>query len=153
MRKQNTFIAYLLIGIGLFFLLKQFNIPLLNNFYSWPTLLIIVGGALLFHSYTVKEHQNILGGAIVLGIGIHFHGLENYSIWISDWAVYPLIVGIAFFLQFLQTKRGFVPSVILIGISSFFLFASQMPAWFGKVESYWPIILIVFGFLLLKKGK
>lgn len=160
MKKQNSFAAYILIGIGLYFLIKQINLPVLADFYSWPTLLIIVGIALLIHSYSAKDYQNLFSGTIVLGLGIHFHGLNHYSFWINHWAMFPLIIGIAFIVRFLRTKNGLFPGIILIGVSMLMIFSIDVPEWlswiyivFDFLEKFWAIALIILGVFLLKKKK
>lgn len=160
MKRQNTFAAYLLIGIGLYFLLRKLEIPIITDFYSWPTLLIIIGIALLIHSYTSKDYQHLLSGTIILGIGIHFHGVNHYDFWIDHWAVYLLIVGIAFIVRAIRTKRGFLTGAILIGLAIMFIFSFKLPRMFnwiydvtGILETFWPLLLIVIGIFWLKKKK
>lgn len=160
MKKQNSFAAYILIGIGLYFLIQQLDVPILSSFHSWPTLLIIIGISLLLHSYSAKDYQHLFSGTVVLGIGIHFHGLMYYDFWIDHWAMYPLIVGIAFIIRFLRTKSGILPGVLLIGIALFMLFSAYIPAKLNRIndvilfiEKFWPIVLIILGIFLLKKKK
>ncbi|HLR40810.1 MAG TPA: DUF5668 domain-containing protein [Virgibacillus sp.] len=160
MKKQNSFAAYILIGVGAYFLLKQLDLPILHDFYSWPTLLIIVGIALLIHSYSAKDYQNLFSGTVVLGLGVHFHGLHNYPFWIDHWAMYPLIIGIAFIVRFLRTKNGLLPGTLLIGISLLMIFSENVPEWLDWIyividflEKFWAIAIILLGILLLKKKK
>jgi hypothetical protein len=160
LKKQNALLAYILIGVGLFFLLKQLKIPVLTDFYSWQTLLIVVGLALLIHGYSAKHYQNLFSGTVVLGIGIHLHGLAHYSFWIDHWAVYILIVGIAFIIQYTKSKKGLFPGLLLILLSVLLIFSNQLSIQFKWlydiihiIERFWPIILIVIGFYLLKKKK
>jgi hypothetical protein len=161
MKKQNTFTAYLLIGVGAYFLLRQLKVPIVTDFYSWPTLLIIVGLALLIHSYTAKNYQNLFLGTIVLGLGIHFHGLTHYSFWIDHWAVYPLIVGVAFLVRYVHTKNGLFPGLLLIVFSVIMIFSINLPVWFNWIYiavdiigQFWPAIIIIIGiYLLLRKKK
>ncbi len=160
MKKNNSFAAYLLIGIGIYFLCKQLEIPIFMNFYSWPTLLMITGIAFLLHSYRAKDYQNLFTGILIFGLGIHFHGLENYSFWIDHWAVYPFIVGIAFIFRYLKTKSGLFVGVILTGISSIMLFSITVPRWFNwiyditsLIENFWAIAIIILGVYLLIRKK
>ncbi|SET69731.1 hypothetical protein SAMN05216389_12137 [Oceanobacillus limi] len=160
MKKSNPFIGYLLVGFGLYFLLKQLKVPIFTDFYSWPTLLIIIGIAFLIYSYRSKDYQNLFTGTLLLGLGIHFHGLEHYRFWIDHWAVYPLIVGIAFLIRYVKTKQGLLTSIILIGISVIMIFSIQLPSTFHWIypiiqflETYWPIALIIVGVYVLKKKK
>ena len=160
MKKQNLFVAYLMIGLGIYFLLKQLDLPIFTNFYSWPTILMIIGVAALLHSNSSKDHQNLLSGIIVLGFGIHFHGLSNYNYWVDHWAVYPFIIGIAFIIRFLRTKNGLFIGIILVGFSSLMLFSISIPSWFNWIysitelfEKFWPIAIIVLGIYLLNKKR
>ncbi|GAA0601330.1 hypothetical protein GCM10009001_17550 [Virgibacillus siamensis] len=160
MKKRNTFAAYLLIGVGIFFLLRKLEIPIITDFYSWPTLLIIIGLALLLYSYTTNDYQHLFSGTLILGIGIHFHGMTHYEFWIDHWAVYLLIVGIAFIVRAIRTRKGFVMGVILIGLAIMFIFSFKLPGKFDWVyditavlESFWPLFLIGLGVYWLKKKK
>ncbi|UOR12147.1 LiaI-LiaF-like domain-containing protein [Halobacillus amylolyticus] len=160
MKKPDSFAGFLLIGLGLYFLVRQFNIPYLNPFYSWTTLLIIIGIAFLLHSYLTKEYSNIFTGALLLGLGIHFHGRTHYPFWIDHWGVYPLLIGAAFILRSIKTRSGWIPGFILIGVALFALLSTPSPGWFhfiyllfDWVESFWPVILIGFGIYLLYKKK
>lgn len=158
MKKQHSLTAYLLIGLGIFFLLKQLKIPILTDFYSWQTLLIIIGLALLLQGFISKNYQNIFSGTVVLGIGIHLHGLKYYSFWSDHWAVYVLIVGIAFLVRATKTKKGYFLGFTLIILSILFIFSSLIPIslyWVNDIvsliERFWPVALIIIGIILLKK--
>lgn len=158
MRKQNNLTAYLLIVIGVYFLLKQFNIPILTTFSSWPTLIILIGIAFLLNSYATKDYGNLFSGVLILGLGIHFHGLNNYPNWIDHWAVYPFIIGIAYLIRFFKTKSGLLPGLILVGFSSIMIFSITMPTWFNFIyrvsdilEKFWPLAIIILGVYILKK--
>ncbi|MFA1822525.1 LiaI-LiaF-like domain-containing protein [Virgibacillus oceani] len=160
MKKQHSIGAYILIGIGIFFLLRQLKVPIFTNFYSWQTIVIIIGLALLIHSYKTKSYQNIFSAIVILGIGIHFHGLQHYSYWIDHWAVYILIIGIAFLIRYTKTKDGFLYGIFLTGLALLLIFPINLPNWLnwiyillGFVERFWAIILIVVGIYLLRRGK
>jgi hypothetical protein len=160
LKRQHSIGAYILIGIGVFFLLRQLKVPILTNFYSWQTIVIIIGLALVIHSYKTKSHQNIFSGIVILGIGIHFHGLEHYSFWIDHWAVFILIIGIAFLVRYTKTKEGFLYGILLSGLAIFLLFPINLPNWLNWiytlldfVERFWPIFLIIIGIYLLRREK
>lgn len=160
MKKQHAFAGYLLIGIGLYFLLSKLELPILTDFYSWPTLFIIIGLAFLIHTYKTKDYQNLFSGTIILGLGVHFHGVNHYSFWIDHWGVYLLIVGTAFIVRFLKTKKGLFPGFILIGLSLIVIFTVNLPPYLSwvyqildLVENYWPIVLIGIGVYFLRRKK
>jgi len=156
LKKQQTFTGILLIGIGAYFMLKELEIPIVTNFYSWTTILMIIGVALLLHSYIANEYETIFIGAFLLGLGIHFHGMQSYSFWLHHWGMYPLIIGIAFLLRFQKTKRGLFPGLILVIIALFAMFVSNKPEWFywvtvlvNFIETFWPLILVAIGLYIL----
>lgn len=158
LRKQHFLTAYFLIGIGIYFLLQHLNLSFFQSFYGWPTILMIIGLSFLLHSYTTKEHQSLFVGVILFGFGLHFHGLKTYDFWYDHWSIYTLIVGIAFLLRFFKTKSGFITAIILIGISILMIFSISLPEWFNGIfgvvefiETFWPVVLIVIGVLLLRK--
>lgn len=160
MKKQHILTAYILIGLGVYFLIRQLELTLFANFYSWPTFLIIIGIAFLIYSYTTKESNNIFTGVLLLGLGIHFHGLENYDFWFDHWSAFALIIGLAFLFRFFKTKRGLIPASILIGIAILMIFSVTLPSWFqwiygvaDFIETFWPVALIVVGIYLLRKKK
>ncbi|KGX93461.1 hypothetical protein N781_10455 [Pontibacillus halophilus JSM 076056 = DSM 19796] len=156
MRKQNTFGGFLLLGIGLYFLMRQLQLPIITHFYSWPTLVIIIGIAFLIQSYSSKQYENLFPGVVLLGLGIHFHGMNVYSFWIQHWGVYPFIISIAFLVRYTKTKSGFIPGLFLLILSMFALFSTSKPEWFqwidkgvSVVQQFWPVILIGLGCYLL----
>ncbi|WP_456278087.1 LiaI-LiaF-like domain-containing protein [Bacillus sp. AK128] len=156
MKKQSVFPGIVLIGIGLYFLLDQLHFPALQVFYSWPTLLIIIGVAFLAQAYTSRDYQNIIPGFILTGIGIHFHLLSLLSVWPDHWAMFTLIVGIAFLLRYQQTKSGIIPGLLLLVLSIIALFYHEVLGWLGWfgnivhfIEDYWPVALIAAGIYLL----
>ncbi len=158
MKKQNLLTGFLLVGFGIFFLLRQFSISLFQSYYSWPTLLIIIGAAFLIYSYTAKEYQNIFIGSLLLLLGIHFHGLTHFSFWVDHWAIYPLIIGVSFLLRYTKTKSGLFPGLILTGLAVFALAAN--PVWLHwmaqfviLLEKFWPIVLIAIGMYMLIRKK
>lgn len=160
MKKQHILTAYILIGLGVYFLIRQLELALFENFYSWPTFLIIIGIAFLAYSYSTKEYNNIFTGVLLLGLGIHFHGLENYDFWFDHWSAFALIVGLAFLFRFFKTKRGFIPATVLIGIAILMIFSVTLPEWFqwiygviDFIETFWPVALIVIGVYLLRRKK
>ncbi|MGM8213926.1 LiaI-LiaF-like domain-containing protein [Virgibacillus sp. W0430] len=160
MKKQNIFIAYILIGIGVYFLAEQLHLTAFQNFYAWPTFLIIVGAAFLIYSYSTKDYPYLFIGTLLLGLGIHFHGLQNYPFWIEHWAVFPLIAGIAYFVRYSKTKNGLLPGIVLIGLAAFMIFSENAPEWLqwiyyvtDFIQAFWPIVLIVLGIYLLKRKK
>ncbi|SFG34301.1 hypothetical protein SAMN05216353_13630 [Halobacillus alkaliphilus] len=158
MTKQNSFIGFLLIGFGLYFLIRQLNIPYLSEFYSWPTLLFIIGAAFLLHSYIEKDHSSLFTGALLLGFGIHFHAIHYLAFWKDDWPFYFVIVGAAFLIRYAGARKGLIPALLFLGFGFFALFWPANPEWFQWIQTgfqtiirYWPLVLIISGLYVLKK--
>ncbi|PKR79137.1 hypothetical protein CEY16_05130 [Halalkalibacillus sediminis] len=158
MKQQKTFVAILLIGLGLYFLLQQFSIPFLSQFDTWPSILIILGIAFLVNGYANKQHDSVFPGVILLGLGLHFHMLSHADRWIDHWGMYTLIVGLAFLVKAHKTNSGIFPGIILLIISFFAISSVAMPSWFkwfdvifNTLEQFWPAILIIIGTVLLFK--
>ncbi|MFD1736004.1 LiaI-LiaF-like domain-containing protein [Bacillus salitolerans] len=156
MKKQGVFPGIILIGIGLYFLLDQLNLYSLKVFYTWPTLLIIIGIAFLAQAYTSRDYQNIVPGFILFGFGLHFHFSILFSFWPEHWAMFTLIIGCAFLLKYQQTKSNLLPGLLLLILSILALFYHEVIGWLGWIgsivnfiEKYWPIGLIVAGVYLL----
>ncbi|ELK47157.1 DUF5668 domain-containing protein [Halobacillus sp. BAB-2008] len=158
MTKQNSLIGFLFIGFGVYFLLRHLNIPELIPFYSWSSLLVIIGIALLLHSYVAKDYSNLSTGALVTGLGVHFTLQAHTSFWIDHWAVYLWIIGISFLLYYSKTKRGLIPAIVCITIGLFAVFTPGTPAWslwvqriVNVLERFWPVVLIAYGMYVIRK--
>lgn len=157
MKRQNVFIGVLLIGIGLFYFLQRFHLPLLEDLNNWPTLLIILGLAFFLQSVIGKDDHMIFPGVLLLGLGLHFLLAGRLAHWPEGWPMYTLIVGAAFLIRWRKAKKdGFAPGIILILIS---IFGFTYQAYQGllitvssAIETFWPLALIVIGaYLLLRK--
>ncbi|SHF64746.1 LiaI-LiaF-like domain-containing protein [Ornithinibacillus halophilus] len=160
MKKQYSFLGYLLVGFGLYFLLRELKIPILTDFYSWTTLLIILGVVLLVHGYKSSDFNNLFAGTFLLGLGIHFHGLRHYSFWIEHWAVYLLLIGIAFIVRSLKSKKGLLLGISLSSLAILMIFSTKLPDTFPWVydiihiiDRFWPIALIIIGIYFIKSKK
>ncbi|MFC3040035.1 hypothetical protein ACFOGI_07195 [Virgibacillus xinjiangensis] len=160
MKKRGTLFAYILIGFGLFFLFREWQLPVFTDFYSWITLLIIVGLAMVIHSYTSKAYDNLFPGTLLLGIGIHLHGMRHYGWWIDHWGVYLLLIGIALLIKSTKMKDGWFIGAMLTVFSLSLIFSVPFPEWLSwlypamdYLERLWPVILILLGIYLLKRKK
>jgi hypothetical protein len=156
MKKQGIFSGIILIGFGLYFLIEQLNMPFLRSFQNWPTLLIIVGLALLGQAYYAKEYQHIFSGIILFGFGLHFHFLHYLKVWPNNIGVFLFIIAIAMLLSSQKMKAGFVHGLLFLILSCVLLFYHRLNEWFNFVESgisilwkFWPVGLIIAGIYLL----
>lgn len=158
MNRENRLLAYILIGIGLFFLLRELKLPILTDFFSWQTILIIVGIAFLLYGFRSKYYNHLFTGTIILGVGLHLHGVEHYRFWIDHWGVYLIIIGLAFLFRYTKTKSGLLSGLLFLGVGILFIYSRQFNQYFhwlydlfALVERLWPVLLIVLGIFLLRK--
>lgn len=157
MKKQNLFPGILLIGIGLYFLLDGLESTLFQQIASWPSILMVIGIAFLAQGYGGKDGQKVFPGILLIGLGVHFHGLELIEDWPDHWGMYTLILSIAFLASHQRTKKGgLVPGLVLFILSALALFYEDFISWLGWVgrsvdliEQYWPIALIIIGLYIL----
>ncbi|PXW90044.1 hypothetical protein DES38_10856 [Streptohalobacillus salinus] len=159
MKKQNQAFAYFLIGLGLYFLSQQFNIPYLPALALWPSVLVIFGLSLLLDRSKARNDDKPSLGAFLLLLGLHLHFINHLSFWVDHWSMYLILIGLSLLIGYQKTKRGLKLGVTLFIVGLFFLlsltylpFQEQIQSFIQNIESYWPIGLILFGsYLLFKK--
>jgi hypothetical protein len=160
MKNQKIFPGIILIGFGAYFFMQQSGITVFEKFYTWPTLLMIVGLAFLGQGYIAKDYEAILPGVILLGFGVHFHVVGHLAFWPNQIGTFILIIAIGFFLRYQKTKNGLFQSILFLVLALLSLFYNRVASYLGLLEDsvsmawkFWPIILIVLGvyFLFIKK--
>ncbi|MCC3356531.1 LiaI-LiaF-like domain-containing protein [Bacillus sp. REN16] len=156
MKKNNLFSGIILVGIGCYLLLQQLGVPVFTNFYSWQTLVILVGIAFLFQAYIENNHSSILPGVILVGFGFHFHGMNQLGVWPKQPGTLLFIIGLGMLFTYFKTKNGLFHSAVLIAVSLLFLNYGRFINWLGFLEGglsfiidFWPLLLVGIGFYLL----
>ncbi|WP_409289589.1 LiaI-LiaF-like domain-containing protein [Peribacillus sp. SCS-37] len=162
MNSQRFFPGIILIAFGVYFLLEQAGIEPFEGFFTWPTLLLITGLSFLIGAYGGREHEAILPGVVLSGLGIHFHIVNKFQVWPDHIGVFLLIIGLGFILRAKETKSGMFHGVLLLAISVFMLFYDKIMNWMGLLETgissawnFWPVFLIGTGlfFVMGRKKK
>lgn len=161
MKNQRIFPGIILIGFGAYFLMQRSNVQLFQDFYSWPTLLLIVGIAFLFQGYGAKEYEAILPGVILAGFGLHFHIVSRLEVWPDHIGTFILIIALGFLLRAQKTGAGFVQGLLFLSISILLLFNDKAENILGplgpglsSILRFWPAALVLVGlYLLLSKKK
>ncbi|WP_147532535.1 LiaI-LiaF-like domain-containing protein [Bacillus marasmi] len=158
MKKQRYFLGILLIGFGGYFLVQNTEVELLKQFVGWPTLMMIVGIAMLWQGYAGGDYALIFPGVILFGFGLHFHVVTHLHIWPDHIGVFILIVALAFILSFQMTGQGLAQGLLFLAIAVALLFQDRLNDWIGTIESngslllqYWPILLVAVGFVFFMK--
>jgi hypothetical protein len=159
-KNQQIFPGIILIGFGAYFFLQQSGITIFEQFYTWPTLLIIVGIAFLGQGYIAKDYEAILPGVILLGFGVHFHIIGHLAIWPNQIGTFIFIIALGFFLRYQKTHTGLFQAMLFLILALLSLFYNKIASYLGLLENsvsivwkFWPIILIVFGIYFLFKKK
>jgi hypothetical protein len=161
MKNQRIFPGIILIGFGAFFLMQRSNVQVFQEFYSWPTLLMIVGIAFLFQGYGAKDYEAILPGIILTGFGFHFHIVSRLEVWPDHIGTFILIIALGFLLRAQKTGAGFFQGLLFLAISILLLFYSKAEGLLGPVGpglssllKFWPAALVLIGmYLLISKKK
>ncbi|WP_276210376.1 LiaI-LiaF-like domain-containing protein [Heyndrickxia coagulans] len=156
MKSRKIFSAIILIGFGLYFYLQRFDLTGMKDYFTWPTLLIIVGLAFLGEGYWGRDGESILPGVILVGFGLHFHLAGKIAIWPDNIGVFVLIIAIGFLLRSQKTGDGTFYGLLFLVLSILLLFSDKVMGWFGLVENnvsslinFWPAVFVVIGVYLL----
>ncbi|TMW71615.1 LiaI-LiaF-like domain-containing protein [Alteribacter natronophilus] len=154
--RRNLVPALILLAVGSYFLAQQLgmDIPFAGTILSWPSVLVIAGLFFLSQGYSQREDGQVFTGAATLGLGLYFHAVYTFDLWSIHWSHFTLIFGIAFLLKYRYSRRdGWIPGIILIGISLFSLFfqgsVRLIQETLGAASQFWPVILIGLGLYLL----
>lgn len=149
----------LLILLGIVFFVFQLSPNLwgwLNVETGWPLIVVAVGVVLLLFGIIGGVPGLAIPGSIVSGIGgiLYWQNATgNFESWGYMWALIPGFVGIGIILMGLlgEKRRESIESglwLVLISAVMFVVFASFFGA-VGILGSYWPLILVLLGLLLL----
>lgn len=162
LKNQSYLSGTILAGFGLFFLLRQYHFTPLEDFYSWPALLVIIGLGFLLQGYMGKDHDSILPGAILAGIGIHFLIADTLDVWPAHEGIFLLAVAIGILLKYVKTGAGLFQGILFLAGSILVLFFDRLAVWasgkgldmdmFGQL---WPFAFLAAGvyFLLANRRK
>jgi hypothetical protein len=153
-----------LIGIGVWFLLRTMGFPLPSIGAMWPIFPVLAGLGFFVNwlaSPNKREAHGIMIPATITGlVGLFFFaftlGFVPWSAMGVLWPVFPLIVGIAFFVAWVFS--GFrewgllVPSAVTGAVGIVGLSFTLGGTLFGDLVRFWPLLLIGLGVLVLVGG-
>ena len=147
----------ILIVVGISYLLSELN--LVKSDMIWPMFVLAPGLGFLSLYFTSGNKRAssglIIPATITTFIGLFFFYL-NFTGWGQMeflWPIFPLIVGISFYLYFLgngreKSERGIlVPATILTAVGIHFPIIARFR------YRLWPLILIVVGAMMLMSGR
>ncbi|PLR93692.1 LiaI-LiaF-like domain-containing protein [Bacillus sp. T33-2] len=156
MKNQRIMPGIILIGFGIYFYLQQSNIAPFQEFYTWPTLMIIVGTAFLGQGYWGKDYEAILPGVILVGFGVHFHVVNRLEIWPDHMGTFTLIIALGFLLRYQKAGTGLFHGILFLVLAGLLLFYDRIAGYLGLLENgmaaawkFWPAALVLIGIYLL----
>ena len=157
-RRRSSLVGGLvLILLGAWFLVVQW-VPGLQIWFSWPLIIVGVGGLLLIIGLLTGVPGLAVPACIVGGIGglLYWQNTTgNWESWAYAWTLTPGFVGVGIVLSWLlggetrQSLRG-GGWLILISLVLFTVFGSFFGA-LGLMGDYWPVLLILLGLLVLAR--
>ncbi len=157
-RRSSIATALVLIGIGGWFLAVQVVPSLYGWAYgaaTWPLPIIGIGAGLLVIGLITFTPGLAVPACIVGGIGGLLYwqnSADNWESWAYAWALIPGFVGAGIILSGLLSRdRGAIIGgawTILVSLVMFAIFGSFLGGP-ELVSTYWPIIPIVLGVILL----
>jgi len=151
--------ALTLILLGAYLLALQF-FPALRvyalNESNWPLLLVGLGGVFLAAALLTRKPRGLVSAVVVSGVGAILYwqnATGNWASWAYMWTLLPGLFGIGFFLMHVMEgnlRNGVVIGGTLIVLSgaAFLLFSSMYGA-FAFLGTYWPLLLVLLGVILL----
>ncbi|MBN1934664.1 MAG: hypothetical protein JW934_08355 [Anaerolineae bacterium] len=149
-----------LIGVGAWFLLQSLGFAVPNMGALWPIFPTLVGAGFfigwLFNTHKRDAAGLAIPGTINLLVGLFFFGFTLGVFSWGDmaylWPVFPLIVGLSFFVAWvfslfreweLLIPAGIVGAVGVIGLA--FTIGHLDNAYLRLLFNAWPVLLIVIG--------
>ncbi|RSL32609.1 hypothetical protein D7Z54_14245 [Salibacterium salarium] len=159
MKKQSLFYGIILIGIGLLFLLQNWEITVAARWFDWPTLLLITGFAFMAESIFKRVPLSFLPGLLLLIFGLHFHFLEWFANWPNHISIYAVFIGSAILLDYIQTRRsGWFTGLLLLLIGAAFFYSNELRGIIGEsifspMYRFGPLLLIILGIYFTLRNK
>ena len=156
-RRSSLAGGLVLILLGAWFLVAQW-VPGLPTTFSWPWIVIGVGGFLLLLGLLTGAPGLAVPACIVGGIGglLYWQNATgNWESWAYAWTLIPGFVGVGILLSGLlggeirQSVQG-GGWLILISLVLFAVFGSFLGG-LDLLGPYWPVLLILLGLLLLAR--
>jgi len=143
----------ILIVLGILFLLPRLGVDFGN---LWPMFLLAPGiSFIIYYIFSTNKEKSsgiLIPGTILVLMSVFFYA-QTFSGWANSdklWPIYPLIVGIAFYVKYLggfRKDRGIlVPANILTAIGIVFLILNYYSF------NLWPLILIIVGLAFVLSG-
>ncbi|MEA4906074.1 MAG: hypothetical protein VB089_00550 [Anaerolineaceae bacterium] len=161
-KRSNLAIGAILILFGLI-LLGVRLVPGLEDLlairFTWPLIIIAVGAGLLLFGALVGAPEMAIPACIVAGTGgiLYWQNLTGaWGSWAYIWTLYPGFTGVGILLaRLLGSQRVSAmregTDLILTSAVMFLIFGSFLGG-FRMLGSYWPVVLILAGLLIVVRN-
>lgn len=156
MKKQTVFFGIMFVGFSFFLLMNRFPFPLFAKLHSWPTLLLLVGIAMIVQAYRAYDFQQLLPGMLLLTLGIHFHAVSLFSFWPKHIGMVLFMIALSFLLSSRKNHANLLQGIFLFIFSMVMMFSDRLRTWtalfeqhFSYVWKFWPLLLLMIGLYLL----
>jgi hypothetical protein len=156
MKKQTVFFGIMFVGFSLFLLMNRFSFPLMEKLHSWPSLLLLVGIAMIVQAYKAYDFQQLLPGMLLLTLGIHFHAVSLFSFWPKHIGMVLFMIALSFLLSSRKNQSSLLQGIFLLSFSMVMMFSDRLQTLtalleqhFNYVWKFWPLLLLIIGLYLL----
>ncbi|NGP45506.1 hypothetical protein G4V62_11255 [Bacillaceae bacterium SIJ1] len=152
MKSKSIFPGCLLFSLGLYFLSGSLSLSWLAALHTIPMLLVFIGASFLAGAIFGGEALYFLPGTLLTGTGLYF---MVGTLWLSPtlalWVLF-LLTGAAFFVFYVQTRKGLLMALLFTASGLFLQWAPL--SWAPSLSfKYWPLLLSIVGLYLLLKQK
>jgi hypothetical protein len=159
-RRSARVSGLILVLLGIVFLAEQIWPGLFLGSFTWPWIIIAIGGIFLLTALLTGEGAFAIPGSIVGGIGtllLWQNTTGNWDSWAYAWTLIPGFVGVGILLAGLlghERKGSITGGLLMIGLSAgaFLLFGGLFTFNGWYLLRFWPVILIVLGIGMLARG-
>lgn len=97
----------------------------------------------------MRRSANLLGFVVmIVGLVLLLNNLNLVDLgWHRIWPVFPLLLGLSFFVKFVQSKdKGIlIPATLFSGVSIFFFMFTTGALRWEEMSLWWPVFPLVLG--------
>ncbi len=160
-RRTSLIGGLLLILLGILFLIFRLFPEMRVMFdvaFTWPLIIVAVGGGLFLIGLLTGEPEMAVPACIVAGIGgiLYWQNAAGrWDSWAYVWALIPGFAGVGHILAGvlsgkMKSIREGLETLLVSGVL-FVIFASIFGP-FAFLGAYWPVLLIVLGIVMLVRA-
>lgn len=147
----------MLVGVGLFLLLKHWHFLTHDKWANWPELVMLFGLFFFIFGWVQRETDLLFPAFLLVGFGAYPLLAKASLIWTQPSIFYPLLMGIGFLIRYYKVKKsGLFMGLLLIVFGLYPFFSKTLDKelhQIGSLTQYWPVLLIGLGLFFYFKKK